>query len=605
MADEVVGRAAELDAVESFLERAGTGLAALALAGEAGIGKSTVWRAAAEEARVRGWLVLSSRPAQSERGMTLGGLIDLLGGIEDGAFGGLPGPQRDALRVALLREAPASAAPDQRTLSVAVAGLLRQLAEPGRPVLIAIDDVQFLDDSSASILAYAIRRLADRPIGLLAAVRTGAETTASDEVLAAVPVDRIERVDLGPMHLAPLHRLFQVHLGRSFPRLTLVRIEAASRGNPLFALELARARIRSGAAADAHDSLPVPETLGTLIARRVALLPPSTRAAMLLAACAAEPTVETLEAASPGFVKDLGPAIEDHLVALDRDVVRFAHPLFAQSVTSLAPPAELRSAHATLASATPSADARARHLAQAADGRDESVAAALEQAAHDARLRGATLDAAALFEDAARLTPADDPSAALRRSQTAAECLFIDLLEYLESDGILADAIERSPAGPARADALSLRGILRYYHGRIAEATMLAEQAFGEAGDDPRRRGVVLGRLAYLVMQRDLERGVGLVDQAVGLLERAGGPVDPDALANVILLRAVGELALVRPTRPGRDRTRPRPDLDRRPILGEGGRRGQRLRDRPRHGRSRPGDRDDPRDDPHEVGTRR
>src|SRR6478752_7162102 len=315
VADEIVGRVAELGAVEPFLERAASGLAALALAGEAGIGKSTVWRAATEEARARDWLVLSSRPAQSERGMTLGGLIDLLGGVDDGALAGLPGPQRDALQVALLREAPASAAPDQRTLSVAVAGLLRQLAEPDRPVLVAIDDMQFLDDSSASILAYAVRRLADRPIGLLAAVRTGAETPASDEVLAAVPIDRIERVDLGPMHLSSLHRLFQVHLGRSFPRLTLVRIEEASRGNPLYALELARALIRSGVAVDAHDPLPVPDTLGTLIARRVALLPVSARAAMLLAACAAEPTVETLEAASPAFANDLGPAIDDHLVA--------------------------------------------------------------------------------------------------------------------------------------------------------------------------------------------------------------------------------------------------------------------------------------------------
>ena len=200
-------------------------------------------------------------------------------------------------------------------------------------------------------------------------------------------------------------------------------------------------------------------------------------------------------------------------------MVRFAHPLFAQGVDGARAPAELRAAHAALAAATPSADARARHLAQAADGPDESVAAALDDAAHHARLRGATLDATALFEDAARLTPADDPAAALRRSQLAAECLFVDLSEYVEADRILAAAIERSPAGPARADALSLRAIIRYYHGRVPEATSSASRVYAEAGDDPRRRGVVLGRLAYLVMQRDLERGVALVDEAVALLE--------------------------------------------------------------------------------------
>ena len=552
MAHEIVGRGAELAAFEPFVARARDGLQALVFEGEAGIGKSTVWRAAADAAAERGWLVAESRPARSEQGLTLGGLVDLFGGVDGDVLDRLPAPQRDALAVALLRALPDRASPDQRTLSVAVAGLVRQLAEPHRPVLVAIDDAQFLDESSAAILAYAIRRLADRPIGLLLAVRSGAESKASDEIVGSVPVDRFERVAIGPLHLASLHRLFQLRLGRSFPRLVLVRVEEASRGNPLYALELGRALIRAGVPADPHEPLPVPDTLAALIARRLSLLPAPTRRVMLVAASATEPSLATLERAAPGFAEDLRPAIDDDLVAIDHDAVRFGHPLFAQGVTSLASEAELRAAHHALASATRSRDARARHLAHSADGPDGSIAAALDDAARDARLRGATLDAAALYQDASRLTPPDDRVRRLQRAALAAECLFVDLSEYVEADHILEAAIAEAPPGPARADPLSLRGVIRYYHGRIEEAIALGEQALAEAGDaDPLLRALVLGRVGYLVMQRDLERGVRLVDEAVTLLDGHASPddVDPNTLANALLLRAVGEFGLIHRTR--------------------------------------------------------
>ena len=327
----------------------------------------------------------------------------------------------------------------------------------------------------------------------------------------------------------------------------------------------------------------MPESLGSLIEARVSRLPEPTRSAMLLVAAAAEPTIETLERARPGIETDLQPGIEDHLVAIDGGTVRFAHPLFAQAVTSLAPAAGLRSANEALAGATQSQDARARHLAHAADGPDETVAAALAEAAEHARMRGATLDAAALYQEASRLTPADDPEAALDRARLAAECLFIDMSEYLEANRILEAAIDRAPPGPARADALSLRAIIRYYHGRVPEAIELGEQALGEAGDDPERRARVLGRLGYLVMQLDLERGVGLVDEGVADPGGGGGPraIDPDTLANVLLLRANAG-ARARPAdAAGRRRSRHRPDLDRRPIVGEGGGRGLRVRAAP------------------------
>src|SRR3954467_14246701 len=102
-ADGLVGRGTERTAIEDAFERAADRVAAVALTGEAGIGKSTVWTAAVEAARARGWLVLSSRPAASEQSLTLGGLTDLLSPVDDEVLDRLPVPQRDALSVALLR----------------------------------------------------------------------------------------------------------------------------------------------------------------------------------------------------------------------------------------------------------------------------------------------------------------------------------------------------------------------------------------------------------------------------------------------------------------------------------------------------------------------
>ena len=553
MREQIVGRGYELAAVERLVARSATGLAALVLTGDAGIGKTTIWEAGIAAAGDAGLWVLRTRPGRSETGLTLGGLTDLLGPVADRVVGKLPDPQRHALEVALLRVAPSGILPDQRTLSVAVTGALRELTAE-TPVLIAIDDIQWLDDSSAALLAYALRRLADRPIGVLATARVremaGEATAEASELLAAATADRVDRLDLEPLPLGALHGLFQLRLGRSFPRLALVRIETASGGNPLYALEIGRALAGTDIPTDPHVPLPIPDTLGSLMAGRLAVLPVATREALPLVAAAAEPTLEVLESARPGATAALAPALAAGVILLDRDTVRFAHPLLAQAGLNLVGSPELRRIHADLARATPSPDARARHLGQAADGPDASVAAALAGAAASARDRGATLDAVALYMDAARATPSEAPVLRLQRSRLAAECLFIDLSETAEADAILEAAVDIAPPGTGRAEALSLHALLRYYHGRVQEAVEIGEAALGEAGDDPLVRATVLGRLAFLVMQLDLDRGVQLVEEAIELIDDMRGDAHPDLVANALLLRAAGELGLVRPTRP-------------------------------------------------------
>jgi predicted ATPase len=196
--DEVVGRGNELAAVERFLERARGGLSALVLEGEAGIGKTTIWHEAVDMARTAGFTVLTSGPARSEQGLTLGGLTDLFADVDDEVLGGLPDPQRHALEIALLRLEPSGSLPDQRTLSVAVAGLLRALTTRS-PVLIAVDDTQWLDESSAAIVTYAVRRLTDRPLGLLVSVRTGSVAEGASDLASAVAPEQTERIGLGPL----------------------------------------------------------------------------------------------------------------------------------------------------------------------------------------------------------------------------------------------------------------------------------------------------------------------------------------------------------------------------------------------------------------------
>ena len=548
---EPIGRAEPLAAAQRLFAAIPDGLAALVLDGPAGIGKTTIFDAAITSAADAGIRVLLARPAESERDLTLGGLTDLFADVADGELAGLPAPQRRSMVVALLRDEDPTAPNDQRTLSVAGTSLIRHLAGRRPGVLIAIDDAQWLDESSASTLAYCLRRLVDQPVGVLLSIRSGADDRSSIRALvAALPPSRTEHLDVGPLSLASLHQLFEQRFGRSFPRVTLVRIEAASGGNPLYAIEIARALLRQGATVTPGATLPVPSSMGGLVAARIGDLPAPTRRALLLAAAASEPTLATLRRVDPGTLAALDQARAEGIVSIDGESVRFVHPLFAQAVIGSAGPDELATAHAALAAAAESADARARHAGQAARTPDEAVAAQLEAAAVAARSRGATLDASGLYEQASRLTPADRADEAVRRIRLAAECLFLDISEVVQADALLEQALRQAGPGPARAEARSLRAIIWYYHGRGSDAIALAEAALSEAGSDPDTRARILVRLAFLRSQLDAASGLDTADEAMRILDDLGSRADDDLLANVLLLRASMQLELVEPMDP-------------------------------------------------------
>jgi DNA-binding CsgD family transcriptional regulator len=532
---EIVGRSRELEAVERLLDRATADLAALVLVGEAGIGKTTIWDAGRTAAAERGFRVLSSRPARTETGLPLGGFGDLFADVPAELLAGLPDPQQRALQVALLRTEPGEEPADQRALSVATVGLLRELAAE-KPLLIAIDDVHWLDESSIGILAFAVRRLQNHPIGVLATLRAPGGTPDPLGLESVMPVDGFERRLLGPLSLAALHRLFLARLDRSFPRLVLIKIADTCGGNPFYAVEIGRALERRGDDVTPGEPLPVPDSLAALTAERISELPARTQEAVLLAAAAFEPTADTLAAAGVRDpAKALRLAVSHDIVEMSGGAIRFAHPLLAQAALASVDPPTLRGIHARLAKASSSEDARARHLGEAADGPTEAAAEALDAAATRARDRGATLDAVSLYEHASTLTPDEHAERRLARAILAAQGAYADLGDAAYADAILGRALEQTAPGPARAEAMSLRAIVWYYHGRQVEATRLCEDAVAETAGDPVVRAKVLLRSAFLHGQLDMERAGIDIAEAASLLEPETQWVDPELLASVLL----------------------------------------------------------------------
>ena len=197
MAFEIVGREQDLASVQAFIGEAEGGTAALVLEGEAGIGKSTLWLSGVRHANERGLRVLSSRPAEAERGLAHVGLGDLFDGVLDEFLPALPPTRRRALEAALLLEDAPAEAVDPRALGIAVRNSLQLLAED-RPVLLAIDDLQWFDAASAGALAFALRRLASSEVRLLLARRL-VERAQRSEIEQTLGADRVLRIAVGPL----------------------------------------------------------------------------------------------------------------------------------------------------------------------------------------------------------------------------------------------------------------------------------------------------------------------------------------------------------------------------------------------------------------------
>ena len=553
MADgSLLGRTEESSRIDGFVEGVATAPAGLLLVGEPGIGKSAIWGDALARARARDdRTVLAARAVEAERELPDVVLADLLTPVAGEILPALPSPQAEGLAAALLLERPSSpVAP--RVVGAATLGVLELLAAD-RPVIVAIDDVQWVDPASGDALGFALRRAWDRGlrVGLVGTLR-GSAGDAAPGWLRSLPVD-VDRLVVGPVSLGVLHQVIRERVGMTPTRTQLVRLEGASLGNPLLAIELARAIERQGRWPAPGEPLPVPGDIDRLVRDRLDGLPPADRRVLFVAAVAADPTpglvATALEASS---LDDVAAALERGAESglLERPatedaaaVWRFAHPLYAAAAAVAIPVAERRAIHARLADLADGAEDRGRHASLAADGPDAETAARIEAAAVAARRRGAPSVAAELAEAAAARTPADDVDTAARRRVLAARWLG-EAGSVDRARTVLDAAISTMPAGDARAEALELAAQMAGWVEGSAALLALATAALDDARDPDLRARLLLrigGQGDVIGSTAALER----IDEAIRLL-RAGGAAerDPDLLACALLQSATARYQL-------------------------------------------------------------
>ena len=480
----VLGREAELTSIDAWLAHVPGAVNAglLVIAGEPGIGKTTLWGEATRRASAIGCRVLSSRPVPSDAGLPHVVLADLLRPVGDDALRSLPAPQRRALEVALLRADPGDGDLDPRAVGSGLTSLLDKMVADG-PLVLAVDDAQWLDPASAGSIAFALRRLEDRPVAVIAAIRVSETGRRGGEFAGIESSLPGTRLDVGPLSVAAIHQMFRQVLGDSFPRPLLVGIHRAAGGNPFYALEIAREIHRVGTPSPGQP-LPVPADHRELVLLRLRRLPRATRD--VLSQLAAMPS------AAVGHVDlDVLAAAERAGIAVVHPGgrVEFAHPLFGTALYASLPEAERRKLHRGLADRADDPVERARHLALAAAGPDEDTAVELERAAATAAARGAADAAVELQELACRLTPETDQQAGVRRG--------IDLSDrrYFAGDPNgarreLERLLASLPPGDDRAQVLLGLGSIRWVQGESGAGLELMEQALADAQTPALRAGI-------------------------------------------------------------------------------------------------------------------
>jgi DNA-binding CsgD family transcriptional regulator len=437
---------------------------ALVVRGEAGVGKSALLEyVAGAAADMR---VAQAAGVESEMELAFASLhllcAPLLDRLED-----LPGPQRDALGVAFgLR---AGGAPDRFLVALAVLTLLSEVAGE-RPLLCVVDDAQWLDQASAQVLAFAARRLLAEPVGLIFAAREPGEQFRGlpDLEVRGLP-DKDAR--------ALLDSAVRVRLDEQVRD----RIVAETNGNPLALLELPRGLSRTQLAGGFGlvGAQAIPARIEQGFRERLEVLPGDTRSLMLVAAAepAGDPVLVWRAAGRLGIAASAAEAASvDGLLEIGTRV-RFRHPLVRSAVYSSASLPERRAAHQALAEVTdpgPDADRRAWHLAAAAPGPDEEVAAELERSAGRAQARGGMAAAAAFLQRAVELTAEPGPRAA--RALAAAQASLLAGALDAAAD-LLATAAAGALDELQQARASLLRGQLAFASSMGSDAPALLVKA--------------------------------------------------------------------------------------------------------------------------------
>jgi DNA-binding CsgD family transcriptional regulator len=519
MAVEIIGRREELLAFDGFLEAVPARGQALLLEGDAGIGKTALWQAGNRLSAERGFRVLTSRSAHSETQIAFATVGDLFAPVVDEVLPQLAPVQRRALETALLLREPGGSPPELRLLGLALLSVVDALAQGG-PLLFALDDVQWIDASSAEVLRFVLRRVEGKPVGVLATVR---------ERPAEVPLelDRVfasfDRLTVEPLSVGAIHRLLWDRLSLNLPRPELVRLHEITGGNPFFALELGRAIARGTIRVDRPD-VALPESLSALVTERLRALPARVRNTLVAVAAVAAPTVTLLGPLGRGVVQDIELAEEQCVIELEGDRIHFTHPLLAPASYAGMALHKRRLLHRRLAELGVDPEERARHLAIAATGPDEEIAAALDVAATRARVRGAAQAAAELAVRAVELTPSEALESINRRRLAAAEnCRYAGDLKKAEA--MLEEVVESAQPGRTRAEALTqLAGARGMAEGFPVTMALLSD-ALAEPELEPSLEVNILCELAWMAqLGGDSPAAARFADAGLAIAEQLAEP---------------------------------------------------------------------------------
>jgi DNA-binding CsgD family transcriptional regulator len=527
-------RSADWRRVRVFAETIRSAPAVLAVQGEAGAGKSTLWRAGVEVAAAAGSRLLRSEPSASEADLSFAGLSDLLADVLPLVADQIPGPQREALEIALLLHPADGEPPTARAVGLAVLAVLRGCLSQG-PVMVAVDDVQWLDVASLEALTFALRRVLGGPLSVLVAARTEAAAdplTAGApppshgwrELLAALPAAEV--IDLAPLDMWQIQNL----LPRTVTAAQAREVARQSRGNPFWALQVSASLDDTGSQ--------VPALARTLTGRLSRSLTPGAAAALAVVAAAGRIGVSGALAVLEDLTDPaaaLDAAVLAGVVAESGGRLSAAHPLIGASAVESLPPARRAQIYRRLAEASPGPERYAHFAALAAGpGPDAAVAAALDAAAEAAHARAGNAAAGQFAVQAVTFTPQADSGTLVRRRIRAAELLFaagemersLAHLEALQVERLATEDLER--ALPLLADMASVvRG--------APAATAIVTRVVDSAGPDPRRRALVLSLASDIGYGLPGRRRAAAVE-AISCAEAAGPVAVPSlhrALANL------------------------------------------------------------------------
>ena len=412
----LLGRDQERTLLRTILADVATHGQALVVRGGPGVGKSRLLTEIAGTARERGMSVLTATGVQSEADLPFAGLHQLLRPVR-GRATELPAVQRAALDAAF--GLTSEDAPEHYRIAMAALDLLSEVAT-NAPLLLVVEDAQWLDRPTSEALAFLARRIESDPIILLAGIRDGYSSVLGD---AGLPELRLAGLDN-----AKAAELLDA-VAPELPQTARSRILREAAGNPLALLELP-ALVR-----DYEDErwspgpLPLTERLERAFAARVSELPDQTRLVLLVAALDDGDEIDEILSTASGIAgrtldrEVASPAVDARIIEVGLETFRFRHPLIRSAVAQSAGVAGRRRVHEALADVlADQPDRRAWHRAALLSGEHEDIALELERAAARAQRRGAIAVAVSALRRAGELSePANRSRRLLGAARLAVE----------------------------------------------------------------------------------------------------------------------------------------------------------------------------------------